>query len=587
MQTTDAAPRPASIQIDVRFSKLLVAANGAVPLAMLGWDTYRHRLGLNGVNFAIHVTGLLGLIFLLLSLTITPLRRLTGWNRLIALRRTLGLYAFFYLCVHFAIFFLFDRAASIGDTVHEIIARRYLQIGTAGLVLLMPLALTSTDAMVTRLGARRWKALHRFAYGAAVLGAVHYCLLVKADLRQPVVFASLLALLLGFRLVRSRLDARKGRDRTRAASPAVAPRAGRFWSGELVVTQIVEETPDVRTFRLAAKDGGKLPFVHGPGQYLNLALSIDGERANRSYTIASSPTQSSYCELTIKRNPAGRVSRYLHDVLRAGATLKVSAPAGRFIFTGVESDAVLLIAGGVGVTPLMAIVRYLTDNAWSGQIHLIFSVRNRLDVIFADELGRLQQRFPNLHLCVTLSGAEDGSWLGERGRISTDLVRRLVPNVTRLPVYLCGPDPMMAETRRLLLELGVPGAQVKTEAFVSTAVPSVAVLGGKAESTPPAELAGAGQAASSASHEPSTVSFQRSMAAIELSMGQTILEAAEETGLSIPFECRSGICGQCKTRLLTGRVTMDVQDALSAADRSNGLILACQARPVSDVTVDV
>ena len=580
MQTIDASPAPQPRRTEIGFVKWLVAVNGAVPLAMLGWDTYRGQLGLNGVNFAIHTTGLLGLLFLLLSLTITPARKLTGSSQLVLLRRTLGLYAFFYLCLHFAIFYVFDRAADFGDTVHEVLTRRYLQIGAASLALLVPLALTSVDAVIRWLGAKRWKALHRLSYAAAVLGAVHYCLLVKADLRQPLAFAAVLAALLGFRVVQSGLDARVRRIRRRVAAAATSKR--RFWSGELNVQRIVAETPDVRTFRLTAKGGGELPFRHLPGQYLTLMLTIDGERVNRSYTIASSPTQRSYCELTVKRNPKGRVSRHLHDTLREGVAVQLSAPAGRFVFTGVESAAVLLLAGGVGITPLMAIVRYLTDSAWSGQIYLIFSTRQRQDVIFAGELEGLQRRFPNLHACVTLSGAGDASWAGDRGRISRALIERFVPNVTELPAYLCGPEPMMAETRRLLLDLGMPEARIKTEAFVSapasvderTDQRPISLPQATAVQPYPTELASP------------IVSFRRSLATAEAAPGSTILEVAEAAGIELPFECRAGVCGQCKMKLLMGRVTMDTQDALSAQDKSNGVILACQARPVSHVTVD-
>lgn len=581
VQTIDSPSAPMPPRADIGFVKLLVAVNGVVPLAMLGWDTYRGQLGLNGVNFAIHTTGLLGLIFLLLSLTITPARKLTGYNRLVLLRRTLGLYGFFYLCVHFAIFFVFDRAADLGDTIHEVLTRRYLQIGTASLALLLPLALTSVDAAISWLGAKRWKAIHRLTYAAAVLGALHYCLLVKADLRQPLVFAAVLAALLAFRAVQYGIDARATRARRRQLARAPTPR---FWSGELTISRIVLETPDVRTFRLTAVGGGELPFLHRPGQYLTLMLTIGGERVNRSYTIASSPTQRSYCELTVKRNPMGHVSRYLHDTLREGLTLKLAAPAGRFVFTGVESDAVLLLAGGVGVTPLMAMVRYLTDSAWTGQIFLIFSTKQRLDVIFAAELERLQQRFPNLHVCVTLSGVEEAAWTGERGRISRALIERFVPGVAQLPAYLCGPESMMAEARRLLLEIGVPDAQIKTEAFISVPAASIDV---RADPQPivlprvsaimrprPTEFA------------PQIVSFRRASASTEAAAGSTILEAAEEAGIDLPFECRAGVCGQCKVKLLTGRVSMDSQDALSVQDRANGVILACQARPLSDVAVD-
>ena len=120
-----------------------------------------------------------------------------------------------------------------------------------------------------------------------------------------------------------------------AAAPAARPR---FWSGTLRVGAVFEETPDVRTFRLVREDAGPLPFEHAPGQYLNLALMIDGKRVNRSYTIASSPTRGHACEITVKRSADGYGSAHLHDRITVGSTLKVSAPAGRFVFTGAEAD---------------------------------------------------------------------------------------------------------------------------------------------------------------------------------------------------------------------------------------------------------
>ncbi|MEP6655105.1 MAG: ferric reductase-like transmembrane domain-containing protein, partial [Myxococcales bacterium] len=368
---------------DVRFAKLVVILNGLVPGLTLAWDALHHQIGANGVNYALHTTGLLSFIFLLLSLLVTPLRKLTGWNTLISFRRSLGLYGFFYACSHFLIFFIFDRALGVRSTVHEILVRRYLQIGTAGLLLMVPLALTSTNAMVMRLGAKRWKGLHRLSYVVAIAAAVHYYLLVKSDVRQPLAFAAVLAILLGYRVVRWVIDRGEARQRAQLSTARVAlstatalpPAAGlkpRYWSGELRVARVFDETPDVRTFRLVPEDGGPLPFDHQPGQYLNLALTIAGKRVNRSYTIASSPTRGHYCEVTVKRSADGHGSWHLHDSIPAGSKLKVSAPAGKFFFTGAAGAAasssasaaasgaasaasdspapeqVVLIAGGVG-----------------------------------------------------------------------------------------------------------------------------------------------------------------------------------------------------------------------------------------------
>ncbi len=126
------------------------------------------------------------------------------------------------------------------------------------------------------------------------------------------------------------------------------------WAGQLRVAQVFDETPQVRTFRLTSAAGPRLPFDFLPGQYLNLSLAIDGRKVRRSYTIASSPTRAGYCELTIKREERGLASRHLHDAVRAGDMLDVIAPAGKFTFTGAESASVVMIAGGVGITPLMA-----------------------------------------------------------------------------------------------------------------------------------------------------------------------------------------------------------------------------------------
>src|SRR5882762_8708161 len=135
---------------DLRFAKLLVLINAAVPATLIGWDALHHQLGANPVNFAILTTGLMALIFLLLTLAVTPLRKITGLNWIISFRRTLGLYAFFYATLHFLIFFCFDRSFSVSGTLSEMVKRQYLIYGSIGLFVMVPLAVTSTNAMIKR-----------------------------------------------------------------------------------------------------------------------------------------------------------------------------------------------------------------------------------------------------------------------------------------------------------------------------------------------------------------------------------------------------------------------------------------------------
>lgn len=198
--------------VDVRFTRFLVFVNSLVPLALLLWDGYHHRLGANPPEFATRATGVLALVFLLLTLLVTPLRRLTGANWLAKLRRMLGLFAFFYACLHLLAYSLFDKAFAATEIVRDVSARPFIAVGMASFLLMIPLALTSTAGMIRRLGGRRWARLHRLTYVAAVGGVLHYWMLVKADTRVPLAFAAALALLLGYRLLAARRGARRKRQ---------------------------------------------------------------------------------------------------------------------------------------------------------------------------------------------------------------------------------------------------------------------------------------------------------------------------------------------------------------------------------------
>ena len=561
------------------FTKTVAILNCAVPVCLLAWDGATNHLGANPVNFAIRTTGLLSLIFLLLSLTVTPAIRLAGWSWLAPFRRVLGLYAFFHAALHFSLFYLFDRGGDVADTISEIGMRPYLIVGIVGLSVMVPLAVTSTNRMIQRLGPKRWKLLHRLAYVAASAGALHFYMLVKADTTRPIVFAGLLGLLFAYRLIAHYLKLRSDSQLYRSAGPvgSTASPSSKLWSGELRVAKIFVETPEVRTFRLVLPSGGKLPFDHLPGQYLSLTVEIDGQNVRRSYTIASSPGRSHYCELTVKREEAGLVSRHLHDALREGSLLTVRAPAGKFTFTGIESERIVLIAGGVGITPLMAVIRYLTDLGWPGAMHLIHSVKAERDLIFRTELDDLRKRFPNLRVTATLTREPSAVWTGERGRISPSLLARVEPDLARSRIHLCGPTEMTDPMPAMLRDLGVAADSIKVESFASPSRKAVGSAMPNANPNGPATESSAD----------ATLQFARAGKTVSELNDATILEIAERHGIDIPYDCRSAVCGQCKVKLLSGSVVMDAEDALDAHDRANGVILSCQARCRDEVVIDV
>ena len=406
---------------------------------------------------------------------------------------------------------------------------------------------------------------------------------------------------------------------TPAATPAPSARPvkektvpSNGWKGILRVNRIFQETPSVKTYRLTAQDGGPIPFTYLPGQYLIIAPMLEGKRTPRSYTIASSPTQRHYCELTIKREPDGHgVSRYVHDGLQEGELLEASGPIGHFTFTGAEAKHVVLIGGGVGITPLMSYIRFLTDSGWPGHIYLLYTCRHVSDYIFRSELEALGARHSQLHLVVTITRPNDEPWTGLTGHLTKDVITQAVPDIATRLIYICGPDAMMRSAQAALLELGVPAAHVKTEAFsapqgdhaggpaptdllstpaVLPATPIAKTVPqeekadsnqGDTTSPPPSSAPGAAPAA-----EGSTVTFQKSGKPAPLPATVSILEAAESVGVAIDFECRVGTCGRCKVQLLSGAVTMEVEDALSLSEKSNNVILACQAKSTGNCTVD-
>ena len=151
---------------DARFAKFVLLVNSLVPLAMLGYDASQHRLGANPVEYLIRTTGMLALIFLILSLAITPARKISGWNSFSHFRKMLGLCAFFYGVLHFSSYFIFDRSLNFKSTWDDTFARPFILLGMTALLVMVPLALTSTNGMIKRLGAARWKKLHRLAYVA-------------------------------------------------------------------------------------------------------------------------------------------------------------------------------------------------------------------------------------------------------------------------------------------------------------------------------------------------------------------------------------------------------------------------------------
>lgn len=182
------------------------------PLAQLGWLAWTDGLGANPIEFITRSTGTWTLVGLAITLSITPLRKLLNWPWLLRLRRTAGLLAFFYACLHFTTYIWFDRFFDLDDILKDIVKRPFITVGFAAFVLLVPLAATSNNAIIKRLGARLWQRIHYAVYLIAVLAVVHYWWLVKKDITQPAIYAAVFFLLLALRLFWKLRDVTQGRN---------------------------------------------------------------------------------------------------------------------------------------------------------------------------------------------------------------------------------------------------------------------------------------------------------------------------------------------------------------------------------------
>jgi ferredoxin-NADP reductase/Fe-S-cluster-containing hydrogenase component 2 len=346
------------------------------------------------------------------------------------------------------------------------------------------------------------------------------------------------------------------------------PATGKIrWLGRLKLVEVEEVTHNVKTFRFRPPTGGAIPFDYLPGQFLTLHVAPQGIPTRRSYTIASTPTWRDRIEITVKREPHGLVSRWLHDDLKVGDEVEIEAPSGTFIFSGEQAESIILIGAGVGITPMMSVARYLTETRWPGKVALILGFRAPRDYIFRDEIEKLKVRNPNLTVTVTMSDPRDETWAGSCGRIDAALLTSALRDNANCRAHVCGPPSMMDAVKGTLLGLGVHESQVRTEAF------GTITRNPKAKGARSNEIAG-------------KIMFQASDTTAAARADTTILDIADEAGVFIDNACRSGTCASCRVKLLSGDVSMAVEDALTDQDKAEGYILACQAKIRGDVKVD-
>ncbi len=332
----------------------------------------------------------------------------------------------------------------------------------------------------------------------------------------------------------------------------------------LRLASITPQTSDTKTLRFIVPDGRKLNAR--PGQFFTFSFLFDGMKVVRSYSLCSSPARSGYVEITAKRARQGCVSVFLNDRASVGMTVEASGPFGRFCLDERKHHNVVLMAGGSGITPMVAMLRYMDDLCLETTATLLYCVRTDRDIIFESELEQLRSRLKNFQYHVLLSQPH-AEWSGPRGHVSREFIENTVKDIKLGDFFLCGPPAFMDASRAILIGLGVKPERIMQESFGSSARQST-------------------QPASAAAEADVVVEFARSGLTCNVRSGQTLLEAAEEHGVGIPSSCRRGQCGTCKTKLLAGNVRMDAEEGLDAESKAQGFVLTCVGHAESAVKLD-
>ncbi len=330
--------------------------------------------------------------------------------------------------------------------------------------------------------------------------------------------------------------------------------------------QVIDETPDVKTFKFTADPVQR--FDYKPGQFLTLYVPINGTTVSRCYTISSSPSRPDLLSVTVKRVSGGTVSNWLHDHVTVGSSLEASGPSGVFHLQEKQNRKLLMISGGSGITPMLSMTRFMADIGLNYDVCFHHSAQTPVDLIAWQELSLLAHQLPDLHLSYNTSkgsptSTADGQ--GFEGRLSSEIIKKICPDLLEREVFVCGPDGYMSATKELLFGLGLPKDKYNQESFSIEPLPLP-------------------DDASSASYN---IVFAESGITAEIRGNQTVLDAAEAAGIEVSYSCRAGICGTCKSDIKSGDIQASNAMGLSDEDSTDGRFLPCCSYAKSDLVVDL
>lgn len=330
---------------------------------------------------------------------------------------------------------------------------------------------------------------------------------------------------------------------------------------QLRIEAIKWELPDTATFLLREASGRKVNYK--AGQFITLIFDHHREEIRRSYSLTSSPNEH-HLAITIQRIANGEISRFMLTKIKAGDIINAAEPAGRFTLSENEDKERLFFAAGSGIVPIFSQLKYALSHQGKSRFTLIYSSRDAASILFDEELKALAAQHPARLTIINLLSSE-------ANRLTNIKVEQLVKQVIRTDItnaefYLCGPFDYMRMVRLTLLYMGAEPDQIRKENFVTE---TIAVT------------------ATRITYPPKNIKINFNNETYDLTVGenQSILQAALQNNIQLPYSCRDGICSACTAICKSGTIQMAKNDVLTDADLAAGLILTCTGHPVTDDVV--
>lgn len=345
----------------------------------------------------------------------------------------------------------------------------------------------------------------------------------------------------------------------------------------LKIKEIEKETEDAVTIHFWHPLNEVIKYR--PGQFLTLLIPQGDQKVRRSYSMSSSPYTDVSIAITIKRVPGGFGSNYLLDELKVGDVIEAMEPAGNFLPKQADDQVrqVVFIGAGSGITPLFSILKSVLIVEPESEVFLLYGSRTEESIIFKQKINGLKEKYGERFQLVHTLTQPSESWLGETGRLNKSHILKIMEKFPALEkktaeYYLCGPDDMMEEAHRALSILAVSDTQIRKESFLTStlAKPGEVTLEEEDNSLKTREI---------------TLFYEGAEYKLPVKPHESVLEAALNMDIDLPYSCQAGMCTACLGRCVSGKVRLDEEDALSEAELKEGFILTCVTHPMSDDVV--